>query len=62
MVPKWHSLCAHGNLYSYRAGQRFHQVRILFQDYFDLIFCEESLGCLPRRPELNMMVFRLQRR
>ena len=43
-------------------AQRFHQVRILFQDHFDLISCEESLGCLPRRPDLKMMVFRLQRR
>jgi cyclopropane fatty-acyl-phospholipid synthase-like methyltransferase len=43
-------------------AQRFHQVRVLFQNSFDLIFCEESLGCLPRRPELKIMVFRLQRR
>jgi SAM-dependent methyltransferase len=41
-------------------ARRFHQVRALFQSSFDLVSCEENLGCLPRRPDLKMMVFRLQ--
>jgi cyclopropane fatty-acyl-phospholipid synthase-like methyltransferase len=42
--------------------QQADHIRMLFQPSFDEIFCEKALGCLPRRPNLNLMVFGLQRR
>ncbi len=41
---------------------RLHQIRQLFEQWFDVVFYEARAGCLPQDPRMKMMVFRLLRR